>query len=939
MQKIRTQHFDIIYPEECVASAKKIAAVADGYLDEIAGKLNYPLEKLGFEHFPVTLTRQVQMTNAYFTAIFYNRIVLYDNPPENNLDMFERPIESIFYHELTHAVTFNMKSAFWRGMSSVFADVLNPAWLSLSQFWSEGATVSFESADGLNGRLNDPYSTQIVYQAILENRFPSWRDVTGARDTPPGGSDSYIFGSMFARYLQETYGMEKYGEFWKNAGTWTSLSFVAGVFKKTYGISVTSAWKDFKSSLMPLTLDLAANQDDYKFFAPAPYKNKNTKVSCLANFDGGFYFYDSASKGIFFCKKTIGSYEKAKKVMFATGITSLSASSDGRFLAVGYYKSRSNVKSEIFIWDTKNDEKIYPGGNGLRSPAVVRADGKYFLAAYNFAPGKNEITIFALNEKNAFDGEKISLPLENDEIVTSISPSFASDGGENFSCIIKNGLYWRIDSFSADGKKIASLKVAQPLEGLNDGLGLILHNLHAAKNENGNPRLYFSWAQIGLEMLPRPAYLEFSPEGEKIFFASYDYSGAFGDCFFDGSNLLSAADFYETSKVYWIPAEKIDFYEGILIQPAGQGEDSLPEEEGQDLSTEKSGQEKINVLSYNPFSYCFRGAFIPLGQVGIYSSDLKQSFSGLLGATYMTSDPWCGLRTSVTGGYSPLAKAGGGGASFTAGNDMAALSMSGSVTFDSGGFLQTYNSASTSVGIFSRSVFSLKAGAEGSYFYGKAKDTVKDPTDSDKRKVVRSDDRRHAFSAYEYLIFSTLHTVRPGYSQIFGFYVKPFLNQSRKTKITRVEAKKYYNCGATVGFCLPGPFPLSASASIFPEQDYCASFSGKLILHDFEIQRGIPAVSFYLNRIVLFASYTGKISYESEKFWDIRKTNTIVKEISADDYSDTISAGCEFQLTPNTGFFASSNYLFSLGGKINYHINREDDERRIDGSLLFNMNF
>ena len=166
----------MIFPEESRPAADKIAAVCDDYYLQITSLL----ETDAYQRFPVTITSSVEMLNAYYTAVPYNRIVLYDTTPDESLDMYEDTIQSVFYHELTHAVTYNMKGPVLRKLS-FFADALTPAWLSVTTFWAEGTTVSFESK-GRGGRLNDPFSTQIVNQSVIEGHFPSWRDVTGARD-------------------------------------------------------------------------------------------------------------------------------------------------------------------------------------------------------------------------------------------------------------------------------------------------------------------------------------------------------------------------------------------------------------------------------------------------------------------------------------------------------------------------------------------------------------------------------------------------------------------------------------------------------------------------------------------------------------------------------------------------------------------------------------
>ncbi|MDE5613572.1 MAG: hypothetical protein K2I74_02865 [Treponemataceae bacterium] len=211
---VRTQFFDIIFPDECAVAAGRIAAVADGYYQEISALL----ETACNAHFAVTITRSVESMNAYFTVAPYNRIVLYDTPPDTSLDSYADTLESVFYHELTHAVTTNMRSPFAGFLAGVLGDWFAPAGFTQTNFMLEGAAVSFESRGGA-GRVHSPYSTQLVRQAKLDGRFLDWRDVTGARDTFPGGTDAYAFGALFSQFLQETYGMKKYAEFWRTAGS------------------------------------------------------------------------------------------------------------------------------------------------------------------------------------------------------------------------------------------------------------------------------------------------------------------------------------------------------------------------------------------------------------------------------------------------------------------------------------------------------------------------------------------------------------------------------------------------------------------------------------------------------------------------------------------------------------------------------------------------
>ena len=69
---VKTKYFDIIFPEECSETAEKIAGVADDYYREIASKLGYE----PYQRFPVTITKQVEYVNAYFSMAPYNHIVI-----------------------------------------------------------------------------------------------------------------------------------------------------------------------------------------------------------------------------------------------------------------------------------------------------------------------------------------------------------------------------------------------------------------------------------------------------------------------------------------------------------------------------------------------------------------------------------------------------------------------------------------------------------------------------------------------------------------------------------------------------------------------------------------------------------------------------------------------------------------------------------------------
>ena len=95
LNEIQTRYFDIIFPDSCIQTAQKIAAVCDSYYEEIVSDFGYE----PYQRFPVSITDQVESVNAYFSMAPYNHIVLYDTEMKYELDMNEKSGEAMFFHE------------------------------------------------------------------------------------------------------------------------------------------------------------------------------------------------------------------------------------------------------------------------------------------------------------------------------------------------------------------------------------------------------------------------------------------------------------------------------------------------------------------------------------------------------------------------------------------------------------------------------------------------------------------------------------------------------------------------------------------------------------------------------------------------------------------------------------------------------------------------
>lgn len=886
---IKTQYFDIIYSEKSELSAKKIASVADSYYSEIAEKLNTKM----YQRFPVAITSAVENANAFFSVAPYNLIVVYDTYISESLDMSENTIQSTFYHELTHAVTINMKSGFWQGMSH-FADFFTLSGISLTTFWYEGATVSLESRDSIGGRLNDPFSTQLVTIAKLkdicgEKKFPSWRDVTGARDTVPGGTDAYIFGATFAKYLQETYGMEKYSEFWKNAGTSFSLSFCAGVFKKTYKIKLSDAWKNFydwipipnqnKEKLECLKTDKKNKRNFIKVF-DVYHNPKNYLESQIV-------FYDSQSTAIF-----LSNWERTTKLFSISNVQKIQFSKDGKFLAITRFSKKSNIKSEVGIFDIKKN----------KYSVVKKTD-----SANAYFDIENNLKYYKIDElKNS--NEFIFSPIQIDSNLSAK--------------IIKENLNWKI-RLESENEKFDF-----------DFQNKIIHKLHLSENTDEKFTLTFTFAELGLglKMLSRVGFIEIDKKTKKakVHLQKYDFKTGILEAEIlkkEDENLIFIfiVENYESNPIIYetLSISDFDFFE---IEAKIKSNRNTMEE----IEKLEKNEIQFETISYNPLRYYKNGVKLPVGLVSVYDFDFEQKSMDLLGFTFVSSNPWTDKNILFSIGVNPLQKHGGCYLNFSSKNDVFSYGLSGNVIFDKDGFKQTFDSVNSSFILWSGLINSVSLNANSAFFYGKE-------IESDNEKLLNSIHSKSTVS----MTFSTLHKVAPEIHQIFGFYIVPFfLCEYEEFKFDLYKAKKeYLNVGATIGTKIPGIIPLTLQTSIFPSESVFISGGISATLLSLEIQKGIPFFSLYVDRFLLKTSYSCEIEYFAKKYFDVKRFSEILENAKREDFYDLLSLTALFEFSPNTSYFARSDVKFSFGGNAFYRPNPKLLKKKWGIGFILNANF
>lgn len=651
----KTIWFDIIYPERCEESAKILFSNADRIYEEVTSQ--YDLEPQF--RMPLVITPAVEQLNAFFAPAPYNHIVLYDTSfyGVDELAVFSESLLSVFRHELTHAVTMNMKNAFWSKVTGIFGDTVNLGLALVSSGMAEGATLTSESADG-EGRLNDEYAKHYVKQAKIEGLFPSYYDVQGASEKSPGGMH-YYFNGAFHQWLQQNYGMEKYCLFWYKTVNFQG-SDVSLIFKKVYGIKLKTAWKLFEESyeVPAVTSNPVASNLVKDFFVKngVEYSQLNDAGSLyhsLTASEKRLVWVDSQGKRVLYVDNADLNKEKIKpkKLFNLYGVYNANQSKDGALLAVTCFDDNSfERKSVVRIYNFEKKQLYTVKEKGLKNASVINADGDYYLFASKYVGPKNTVQVYKIgfNSSGRISGlekcgEKI-LDLNVMEL------NYTDLGNGKIAFIEKNRMDYCICICDV---QLNSLKVyTVPVN------RMVIRSLSCIDDS-----LVFSWAAPGT--LPRLGIFDLTEE--KMCLSKTDISGGVFWPAVCGDEVIYIGEFFNQNRIFRTSFQSKEQMDVFNLMTRDNGDSPRSSLKNGTMGTAldvldvpQNSQKLFESKKYNPFSYLNNGIFLPLstyqteyfGCNATYVNDISEY---LLGLTYITSNPWSDFSNDLyqfTAGYS-----------------------------------------------------------------------------------------------------------------------------------------------------------------------------------------------------------------------------------------------------------------------------------------------
>lgn len=925
----KTKYFDVIYAEGSERSAKIIYDLADEVYEEVAEKLNL---KHPFR-LPVVVSPGADEFNAYFSSGPFNHIVVYDTVCTESIAVFTEELLNTFRHELIHAITYNLRNDAFYKIDKIFGDVYNPALLTITTAWAEGATVSMESDFG-EGRLNDDYALFMIRQAKLDGSFPKYSAIQGAMDVYPATRASYLFGGAFNGWLQEKYGMEKYAEFWYRCVNFKSITYFT-CFKKVYGIKIKDAWKEFYDSIeVPAAKPFPEEEKwchSYKF-------TKKSLYNCFASAPSGFYYYDEYSAKVMSVQG-----EKSHCLFSMPGVLRLSASKNGKFLAVTYQNQNGPTpKNKIKIFDLEKKSFFEVKESSLRDGAVIFHNGDYFLCAVKTESAYCTLKVFQLCLKN---GKIKDSKLVYEQKIGQEQQIFSPEGDDsgNFFYIQKNGLNYSVRKLNVESKQTTIYRLPEEK--------MVVQSLSWSKY-NESPEISFSFTKKG--SFPRLGFLKLSETPEWVLMDS-DFSGGFFFPVQTGPEKISyAAHFLKYTKLLRaeisdlsfsnIAAENMTFESEVFARYDSEMDGLLEFLEGS--------------KKFSSFTYTFtgpRGTIVPVALTETFSNASYNRLESIIlpfGVTYISSTPWTNPLWYVSAGYNLLTNS-EAARIYIKGNSMTDLfsySAIAQVEFDVNGYKQTYENLSLNFNIPIRGTFVLNLSDSGTILEGRQSETTITKEEKDDIKsifdyfhILESSEKQYFYANNAFSLgVSNIYKSGMGHYDYSGFKLYSVVDTSFYSLAEDFDRNiKYGNISFNLLFRNSTILPLIFEASLFPSDSYIAAGLAKIILFNHEFQNSTNILPlFYSNRITLSSYYVARFADDLES-WAVKDACKYLGHLRDGkfDYSDELALTASYSFTPNIGGLARKDFQISVSGSAKYRFNPAENEKYFNFSAGLSTNF
>ena len=935
---IKTEYFDIIYPESSKESAAELYLNADDIYRELCADYGItPTLRM-----PVTITGATDMFNAYFTTFTYNHIVLYDTTSSDSMNVFESTICDTFKHELTHALTLNIKNPFWTFMAKVFGDVaIVGDYLNMTTAIKEGASVAAESKGGY-GRLNNPYYMHMVRQAKIQGTFPSQADITGSRDIYPGGNMSYAFSGPFTKWLQDKYGMEKYTQFWYAGINNEALTYQL-VFRKVYGQSINTAWKEFQESLFIPENVIKIEDAEYVQVVPGTSGNGFLYTSITAGKNKIAWLEQKTSTVWISEADENGNLKKAKKFLSMFYIDSISLSRDGRYLAVSYYTpNAAEAVYHIMVYDTENKTHATVNGKSLKNPFIMQTEEGSFLCAIKNHGQSESLVKYRIIEKEGKKSTKIKGIEESSSYDFSRGEYVYSPvdfGNGRMACIFKKDGKSQIRIFDS-GMNYQEIDLSEN--------NLFLQGLSVKDDST----LLFSWARM--DTLPRLGRLIVNDGIAVLELSGSDISGGIYTPVSFNGKYFYAGNFVDRTRMFMQDQDKADFTQSAVKINFFNGQEADREQSLSNADEILGDAEKWNTILYG------KGITAPFTLIQEYKQTGDTDEIIFLGLTWISSNPWDGNHFAFGGGVTPWGnKKGGVMALIRGGGNSTAFNYQiiPSVLFDKNGFMQATVSSTINGKFYIGNRFYIMAQDTSLLFLGHQETNKSGIFINAFGNLDHSPDFIDptfylSFNNSFVVMLSNVKQMGTGIYNTGGFsaqlnyniYSSNYIDEKEGLVQGNFEQTLYPVLSASIPRLLPLEcsnkltynLPTKVTAFFAPSNSTFLAASFNSVLFSAEIQKGLTFFPLYFNRFTLRGEYV--------LYLDDRNSNISLFNLFDFDneynlsYRDYLSFTATISGAINTGAFASSSMVQDIGVRFIYYP-RDKSSKPYRVSFVTSLNF
>ena len=624
---LNTNHFEIIFPKESEETAKYIAQNADALYEK--AKTETGLQN-DFS-MPIIISPDSSVLDVKYTNLPYNRIVIFDAVPDADQEML-----SLLYKEIFLAVSGSIRSPFNEFLyKHAFGDPYQPVTLINLPF-----SFSQAYADLATGPAHDKYFQQLLIQAKLENKFPTWLQAAAMRDIHPGNDLCHAAGTAFAAYLMSSRGLSKYADFWSECGKLHPY-FLNGIFRKIYGERLSTVWKEFEASI-PLPANLEQMQTLEALSREVSENDRQGAFENILYTNYGVVWYDSIRHEVDIFD--FNSFIQIRQLLFiADNITKLSLSPDGRYISASFARGKSRPEfkeDETRIFDLRERRfvsKKFP----LRDAAFLSAkDGSLLIAGIDVSQKNPVLAVYNFNTSKKDNQEIYRKSFPKSQKISSVCA--AGPGNVSYLLSDTNGTKLVIEKINSDGATDQQTQTKSWVLVSPEGDLITPISLQYFKENI----FTFSYYPSGEGTLARAGYIKLTEKNnelqpESVYVLSTDISGGMYYPVIAGNVLYYCSKKFSHNELRYLSKE------------------SVPFEKAEILAVESDTNERSEVTTphdyllrrYNPLKYLTKISFSPLLAIRDITLDNGPIYWPSLGV-YLTadSDPLRNTELTVSGG-------------------------------------------------------------------------------------------------------------------------------------------------------------------------------------------------------------------------------------------------------------------------------------------------